>query len=256
MAHPCLAGFSQDWAKIKAQLSQPEQAQQPLALDPLKAYFLPLKGRLQQILQVQAQAQSESPSNPARLRWALKELTQSIKLASTQTPWTSHPKQKELLDLLQQAAKAQEKANQLAHASQVNRYQKSQAQARSKTQEALALLNKKQEDKQDKPGQEKNPDQPKDSQSNSSQNKDQQGQKKSDQASKKKEPSSESPKPQQQPSKPTTDSKDQNSAEASQAKEALKKLLKLKQQGEQNKELNKQKLGVRNRSQQAVEKDW
>ena len=254
------AEFRQDFTQLREDLKKTEfQGVGSSEFSRLKGYFLGLAPRLEQITAVQKQVLSKkTKKTDAQLHWSAEQLLGAIVFADQSAELKKHPKYTEIRQRLDSAEKAQKQALlSFAKQSQEGGFSKAQTQAYEEAMAALTLLKqgKSKDQSKQKKSQQSDPKSPGEQSTEKRQKQDQEKPKpsKAKPDSKQGEQKKDSAAEQQEGNAQLHQS---DSKESLQAREALKKLLKLQQKAADEKDFRKKRLGVHQRGTESVEKDW
>ena len=246
--------FNQEWQGLKDHLAQ--QPNLPLSGkgERFRRYLLPLKDRLERILPVQREALAAPEAQTGRLSpWLVENLENSVLLTEIDQELSGHPKKNEITQAVKQAAAAQKKGREAFLAGQKEASARLVAQAAEATQTALDLWANR--EAPPKEGEAKSSDQSGEQKPSPNQSQKDQGKSESP-ANKPGESQASSGSLSSKPGQePAGEGKDPKSVPLS-SKEALRSLLKLQAQAQEQKRVRQEKLGAFRSGPEPVEKDW
>ncbi len=254
--------LTQEWQGLKDHLAQQPNLPQTELIERFRRRLLPLKDRLERILPVQRTLLQAAEPHAAKLSpWLVENLRNSALLTEIDQELAAHPRKKEIAQAVEEAAGAQKKGLDASLSGGKDESRRWAAKAAELTQTALDLLaNRDQPPKEGDPkqppqtGEQKqspagDPSQPSESKQNQPKPK---NQKSDSSASKPSETPNSATKPDPQRSAPDSAA----TSSPLDSKEALKSLLKLQAQAQEQKKARREKLGVFQSGPEPVEKDW
>lgn len=223
-----------DLAQLRRGFASASPEREGAGLKRLKQRLAPLPKRLETLVEAQRE---EGAPRAAPLE---RGLASSLALAERDPQWRQFPQREQLLQLLEQARRAQGEAGRQHRSGNARQAQAAQEQARQLTERALALLRQSEQEGRPKNQQ---PDDSRSGQPDASEQGAQEPGNRQEQST----PSSTRNQPE-----PSAD----QAAQQMEAKQALKELLKLQQRAQQEKDARRERMGLFQSGPQPVERDW